>query len=135
MENNITDQVMKIITDAEEGIANPLDSYIMLKMHKDAVEDALKQLKPLALSEAQRYGKGEHNHPLNVKFQVKQGGGRYDFSNVTAHSEILKQLKRIEDLAKQAYKQNTPLVIQDTGEFIEIPNFKSNEDSIAMTKI
>lgn len=75
------DFAIQVTNNLMEGLADPLKVHLQVK----CMEDIIKQLtsntvyKDIVLTEAQKYGKSFEQH--NAKFEIKEMGVKYDYSN------------------------------------------------------
>lgn len=133
-----------LISRLENGEADPLKIHLQIK----SAEDLIKQLndnrvyKSYLLDAAEKMG-GKSFEFGNAKFEIKEVGTKYDYSQCadtvlseleTKAAEVNEQLK-----ARQKFLQTVPisgmtLVIEETGETITVyPPAKSSTTSVAVT--
>ena len=136
------DMVCSLLEKAEEG--EELESYCTLKQYKRLIEDAIKQVEPMALDKCEQHS--PNNTPFtNNGFEIqKRNGGRYiDFSNVPEVTEKEKELKGYKEQIKHAFigleKGATMLMDQQMilhdGEMVNLPEWKYRKDSITVKKL
>ena len=134
--------VCDLLEKAEEG--SELESYCTLKELRKLLDDAIKQVEPMAMSKCEQHS--PNNSPFtNSGFEIqKRNGGRYiDFSNVPEVAEKEKELKGFKEVLKHALigveKGATMLMdekmILHDGEMVNIPQWKFRKDSITVKKL
>jgi len=127
--------IEKLISDALNGDADPLDAFISLRTIKKQVEDALKQVEDAAMIEAAKYGKSfEHN---GYKIGLKDGSKRFTYKGVEAWDDVEAQKKKIEELLKMSWANNEKGIqsVTDDGEVIPVPKVSYGKSSITLEKI
>lgn len=99
---------IQVTNNLMEGLADPLKVHLQVK----CMEDIIKQLtsnsvyKDLVVTEAQKYGKSFEQ--FNAKFEVKEMGVKYDYSN--CGDPILRDLEdKLADIEKQLKDRQTML--------------------------
>lgn len=108
---------IQVANNLMEGMADPLKVHLQVK----CMEDIIKQLtsnsiyKTMVLSEAQKYGKTFDQH--NAKFEIKEMGVKYDYSNCNdpVYNELQDKLAALESEIKfrQAFLKAIPLSGQE----------------------
>lgn len=121
-------QTAQEIIDNLSETGNPLEVMIKLKAFKNIVDSAIKQVEEDSITEADKYGKGEHKI-MNVGFQVKDGSRRYDFTNDSTYNDLKQQLKDREAFLKGITKE---MVDPETGELIQPPVINYTKESITV---
>ena len=122
----------EIADKAIEGHVDPLIAYAELKAYKQEIEEALKELEPIALEESEKYGKSFELH--GIKFERRNGATRYDFKHIEKWQNLNTQLKNFEKTSKQALaasKQGAYYVDAD-GEPVQCPRVMYNKDSLVV---
>lgn len=134
--------VVKILNKAEDG--EELESFCILKQIKKLVDEALKQVEPLAMDSCDLHA--PNNTPfINSGFEIqKRNGGRLvDFSNVTEVSTKETELKTLKEKLKHAFEglekgttmlSGEQMVLSD-GELVNLPTWKNKKDSIVVKKL
>ena len=120
----------KIADKAIEGHSDPLIAYAELRAYKTEIEEALKELEPVALEESAKYGKSFELH--GIKFERRNGATRYDFMHIERWQHLNTQLKNFEKSSKQAWaasKQGAHYV-DGNGEEVQCPRVMYNKDSL-----
>lgn len=136
------DLVCSLLEKAEEGYE--LESYCTLKELRKLLDDAIKQVEPMALDKCEQHS--PNNTPFtNNGFEIqKRNGGRYiDFSNVPEVVQKEKELKGYKEQIKHAFvgleKGATMLMDQQMilhdGEMVNLPEWKYRKDSITVKKL
>lgn len=66
------------------------------------------------------------------KLEYREGAGRYDYSTNPEHKKLQEQIKAIEEQMKAAHKLYLQgrSIVDDNGEVVPIPAYKSNKPSI-----
>jgi len=136
------DLVCNLLEKAEEG--SELESYCTLKELRKLLDDAIKQVEPLAMDKCEQHAP-DNSAFTNNGFQIqKRNGGRYiDFSNVPEVAEKEKELKGFKEILKHALigleKGATMLMdekmILHDGEMVNVPEWKFRKDSITVKKL
>ena len=111
----------EIADKAIDGHSDPLIAYAELKAYKQEIEEALKELEPIALEESEKYGKSFELH--GIKFERRNGATRYDFKHIERWQDLNTQLKNFEKSSKQALaasKQGAHYV-DGNGEEVQCP--------------
>ena len=117
---------------ALNGDTSPLKAYIECKTIEKLLKDVMSGLHEAAITEAETYGKGEHE-AHGAKFQVKNGAARYDFKGVSAWAQLKEELTAIELQGKALVKAGKlNMADGDTGEMIELPLQTFTRDSITI---
>jgi uncharacterized protein involved in exopolysaccharide biosynthesis len=105
----------------DAGDESPLKALIKLRALHDAVGAAIKELQDAATEEAERYGRDD-SVLYGVKFQVRGGSTRYDYSHDPVWAEIKASETAVADQrkAREAFLKTLQkdMVDPDTGEFI-----------------
>lgn len=95
-----------VINSAKEGLINPLKLHLQVK----CLEDLIKQItsnpdyKELTIDEAYKYGKTFEQH--NAKFEIKEMGVKYDFTNCgdPIMTDLLEQQATLDAQIKERQK-------------------------------
>lgn len=93
-------QAQLMVDDVEEGIIAPLDALAKLTWLSAAVEQAIKQIRPLALDEASMYPRASFAD-YGAEYQVKETGIRYDYSQFEEWRQCNEQLDAMKLELKQ----------------------------------
>ena len=78
--SEIQKQVTALVGQVEDGVINPLRAYGLLSALEKMAGDAKKELTDAAITEAMKYPEKEIGL-YGAKFQIKESGVKYDFSN------------------------------------------------------
>lgn len=126
----------------DEGQASPLTLQLQMKCMEDVIKSVStnERYSAALLEEAQKNGKQFDYH--NAKFQVKEAGTKYDYSN--CGDPILSELEAESEKAstklkdRQKFLQNAPTegvdIITNDGEVTKVfPPSKSSTTTIAVT--
>lgn len=135
--------VTSVVESLKEGAADPLKVHLQVKNTEDLVKQITdsKEYRAILLDEAAKYGKSFER--FNAKFETKEVGTKYDYSNCNDPEYI--RLSEEADKAKKAlsdrekFLKNMPsegidILDTGTGETYRIyPPVKSSTTSIAVT--
>jgi len=115
------------------GEKDALEAYIELKKIADTATAIMKEIKPDALTEADKYD-GKTFQAFGAQIEKRNGGGVWSFKHLQDWNEINKKKKEVEDLHKTAYKLKgqEAIINPDTGEIIEPAEYKPNADTISI---
>jgi hypothetical protein len=134
--------VCELVDKAEEG--SELESYCTLKELRKILDDAIKQIEPLAMDKCELHS--PNNTPFtnaNFEIQKRNGGRSIDFSNVPEVSVKETELKTLKEKLKHAFMglengatmlSGEQMVLSD-GELINKPSWKYRKDSITTKKL
>lgn len=133
MIDNLKIQIEDLCIIAENGDICPLDTYISFKELSEYLNDRIEVIKPMALKEAAKY-KGDSNGYCGYIVDVREMGGKYDYSNVEQIVKLKEQIKELEKASQNAYKISLHggLVITGDGEEIQPAIYKPGTISIAL---
>lgn len=133
MIENLKTQIDDLCQIAENGDICSLDTYINFKELADFLNDRIDALKPMALKEAEKY-KGDANGYCGYLIDVREMGGKYDYSNIEQIVKLKEQIKELEKASQNAYKislQGGAIVTGD-GEEVQPAIYKPGTVSIAL---
>jgi hypothetical protein len=133
------DFAQSVINSLKEGHTDPLKVHLQVK----CLEDIVKQLtthpeyKDLALEEASKHGKSFELH--NAKFEIKEAGVKYDYSNCgdPVYNDLAEKLAELEKEIKdrqaflKAVKPGTEILVEDEI-VILYPPVKTSTTSITV---
>lgn len=127
----------------KSGEINPLDMATRLRYIVDVCEQAIKQIQPECVSEAEKYDKKEKIVFNNAKVQVAETGVKYDYEGTddpvwkelnVQEKAFAKDRKKREDFLKTITK---PMAVADEstgGEMVTInPPAKTSSRSVKIT--
>ena len=116
-----------------DGEADALSAYIALKEIEKDLADALKKVQPLALEAAQNYGEKTFE-VFGAKVTVKNGAGRWGFGHIPQYNEAKERLKKLEELAKQAYNSKSMGmdVVDEDGVIVEPAEYTEGQETISI---
>lgn len=97
--SDIQNQVTALVGQVEDGVINPLRAYGLLAALEKMAGDAKKELTEAAITEAMKYPEKEIG-VYGAKFQIKEAGVKYDFSNDPEWCDYQEQI----DLVKAQQK-------------------------------
>jgi hypothetical protein len=133
------DFAQSVINSLKEGLTDPLKVHLQVK----CLEDIVKQLtthpeyKDLTLEEASKHGKSFELH--NAKFEIKEAGVKYDYSNCgdPVYNVLAEKLAELEKEIKdrqaflKAVKPSTEILVEDEV-VILYPPVKTSTTSITV---
>ena len=133
------DFAQSVINSLKEGHTDPLKVHLQVK----CLEDIVKQLtshpeyKDLTLDEASKHGKSFELH--NAKFEIKEAGVKYDYSNCgdPVYNELAQKMAELEKEIKdrqaflKAVKPGTEILVEDEV-VILYPPIKTSTTSITV---
>ena len=121
--NDITNNVI-------QGMTDPLIAYAELKEYKRDIDQAIKDIEPIALEESEKYGKSFELH--GIKFERRNGSTRYDFKHIEQWQMMHQELKNFEMQSKQALAamKHGANYIDENGEQIPVPKITYTKDSL-----
>jgi len=113
-----------------QGITDPLIAYAELKQYKREIDQALKDIEPIALEESEKYGKSFELH--GIKFERRNGATRYDFKHIEEWQMLHQELKKFEMQSKQALAalKHGANYIDEHGQQIPVPKLTYAKDSL-----
>lgn len=130
--NFVNEQINERVKKVNSGDDSALMQYIELKRISKALETALKEIQSEALSEAEKYGKGELLRN-GASVSVRATAGRWDFKHIPEWIKSKAEIERVEGKYKSLYKSKefgTIPVDEETGEILEMPIFTQGGDAI-----
>lgn len=133
------DFAQSVVNGLKEGLSDPLKVHLQVK----CMEDLIKQItshpdyKDLTLDEAAKYGKSFEHY--NAKFEIKEMGVKYDYSNCgdPIYNQLANELAELEKKVKdrqtflKAVQPGTELLIEDEV-IILYPPVKTSTTSITV---
>lgn len=134
--------VCELVDKAEEG--SELESYCTLKELRKILDEAIKQIEPLAMDKCDLHA--PNNTPFtnaNFEIQKRNGGRSIDFSNVPEVAVKETELKTLKESLKHAFEglekgttmlSGEQMVLSD-GELVNKPSWKYRKDSITTKKL
>ena len=113
-----------------QGVTDPLIAYSELKEYKREIDQAIKDIEPIALEESEKYGKSFELH--GIKFERRNGATRYDFKHIEQWQMMHQDLKKFEMQSKQALAamKHGANYIDEHGEQIPVPKVTYSKDSL-----
>ena len=133
------DFAQSVVNGLKEGLSDPLKVHLQVK----CMEDLIKQItshpdyKDLTLNEAAKYGKSFEHY--NAKFEIKEMGVKYDYSNCgdPIYNQLAEELAELEKKVKdrqaflKAVQPGTELLIEDEV-IVLYPPIKTSTTSITV---
>lgn len=127
-----------------EGEVSPLEAAAKLRSIKEVIELTLKDIKvnEIIISEIEKYGKGENPSAFGAKFQVKETGVKYDFSQcndpiwnrLKAEADAISEKMKEREKYLKIIKEPKTEIDNETGEVYEIlPPLKTSTTSYSIT--
>ena len=134
--------VCELVDKAEEG--SELESFCTLKELRKILDEAIKQIEPLAIDKCELHS--PNNTPFTnngFEIQKRNGGRSIDFSNVPEVAVKETELKTLKESLKHAFegleKGATMLsgdqMVLSEGELVNKPRWKYRKDSITVKKL
>ena len=135
------DFAQSVVNGLKDGLSDPLKVHLQVK----CMEDLIKQItshpdyKDLTLDEAAKYGKSFEHY--NAKFEVKEMGVKYDYSNCgdPIYNQLAEELAELEKKVKdrqaflKAVQPGTELLIEDEV-IVLYPPIKTSTTSITVNQ-
>lgn len=133
MIENIRKQIDEICELAEQGERCPLATYIEFKGIVELIDSLMDYIKPMALKEAEKY-KGDANGYLGYSVDVREVGGKYDYSHIDEIVSLKERIKELEKASQNAYKigLNKGMVVNGDGEEVIPANYKPGTTAIVL---
>ena len=127
------EDIKKQVIDAKNGDIDALKLFIELTQIKKFIDKQLDEIKPDAIENAEKYGRGEH-YKFGCHFTVKSSPGRWNFKMIEEWKKAKKHLTEIEDKHKTAFKNYEKNLITATtdAELVELPEYKAGTDTISL---
>lgn len=134
--------VQGVVTSLINGEADPLKVHLQVKNTEDLIKQIIsdEKYRELCLGEAQKYGKSFDRY--NAKFEIKEVGTKYDYSNCNdpylsdlqaQADKVNEELKKRQDWLKKAPESGVIVTNGDTGETTTVyPPSKTSTTSIAV---
>lgn len=116
---------LELANQVEQGVVNPLDSYIALKKAQDELTEALKIVQPFALNEAEKYGQKSFE-AFGAKIELRNGASTYKFCGHILSLE--EKLKKLKEMSKQG-----EFADPETGEIIEKASKIEGKSTLAVS--
>ena len=110
-------KIADIVEQVEEGNSSALESYILIQDLEKEMKRAKDQIKDLAIEEAEKEGAKTFERSGRV-VTISDGRRSWKYPNTHQVSELQKQLKATQEMAKQAKITGKP-VFDENGEQIE----------------
>jgi hypothetical protein len=130
--NFVNEQLSSRVNKVIDGDENALMQYIELKRIAKTLETAIKEIQADALSEAEKYGKGEFLRN-GASVSVRATAGRWDFKHIPEWIKTKAEIERVEKKYKALYNSKdfgTIPVDEETGEILPMPVFNAGCDTI-----
>lgn len=89
----------EIAEKAQSGTIDPLKAYVDLKMMEAELQQALKSVQPLAISEADKWAEKSFQY-AGVIIEKRAAPATWDYSGVRAYAEAKERLSYVEQIAK-----------------------------------
>lgn len=130
---NLKTQIDDLCKIAENGDICPLETYISFKELAEYLSDRIDVLKPSALKEAEKY-KGDVNGYNGYIVDVREVGGKYDYSHIEEIAQLKERIKELEKASQNAYKigLNGGAVVNGDGEEVIPAHYKSGTTAIVL---
>lgn len=135
MLKNYKIEIAEALDKIEGGEADALQHFTAWKEQADFIQEALKQIKDLALQEFERYG--EKSITLNgFEITKRNGFSTYDLSANPDYKNAKAEADRIGKILKQASKMGKAIVDEESGECWQPCPIKSgSSDSLVIKPV
>ncbi len=135
---NLSDQTIQkvadLIFDADNGDVSYLDLYLALHRINRSTDEFMRQIKPDAILEAEKYGSKVFEHK-GFSILVKNDPTRWSFDNCTSIVKKQQEIDNLKDLAKKAADVGAMSIVTDDGEIIEPATRIYGAQNISVKKI
>lgn len=132
--SNMIEQLTDVEHRVKEDDDYALDTLVALKTLEKVVKNIKDSVEEYALDEFDMYGEKtvkKRGHTI-----IKQEGrGRYNYSKYEGYMDKKKSLKEVEEKMKAAYKTNSTIVDEDTGEVIPPAEFNPGKTVLAVKEV
>lgn len=124
-------ELMDVVDGVERGSRSALLAYAEMKRFADIASQAVKQIEPIAMEEAIKYGENEFE-THGFKFQIRNGATRYSYKNIPEWQEANEKVKDVEERYKAAFvaRQKGLLTASEDGEEMILPEITRSKDSL-----
>ncbi len=132
---------IKIISELESGMINPLDLLKQIKCFEKVIEQTKDTLSKMAREEAEKYGTKNFEFK-GVKIELAEVGTKYDYShcNDFVMAKVSEDLAKLNETKKQretflkSLKEPISLIDEESGDVFQIlPPVKSSSSSLKIT--
>jgi len=114
-----------------EGFQNPLQRFILAKRTSEFLESYMAELKPAALTEAEKHGKG--TSVFNSKIDIRSTGARYDYEKDPVYADMAEKLKVRKELLDLALKSKDQIFDGEGTEVPRVPMKSAGTTTLAIT--
>jgi len=118
-----------LVHSVENGEANSLEVFAVIKKIEKMFKEAKDKLDPYAIEDAEKQGKSSFV-AYGQAFEIRNGGRTFDFKGIKEYEDAKKKLKDVEEKYKQAYlsKEKGLMVASGDAEEMQLPTvtFKKN---------
>jgi len=118
-----------LVFSVENGDANSLEVFAVIKKIEKMFKEAKEKLDPYAIEDAEKEGKSSFV-AYGQAFEIRNGGRTFDFKGIQEYEDAKKHLKDIEEKYKQAYlsKEKGLMVASADAEEMQLPivTFRKN---------
>lgn len=124
-------ELMDVVDGVERGSRSALLAYAEMKRFADIASQAVKQIEPIAMEEAIKYGEKEFE-THGFKFQIRNGATRYSYKHIPEWQEANEKVKDVEERYKAAFiaRQKGLLTASEDGEEMILPEITRSKDSL-----
>lgn len=131
---DIISEIITKVQKAEDGDIDALLAYVELKRVAKVLEDSLKQIQPLALSEANKYGQKSFK-AFGSTITLKANPGQWKYEGCPDVLSASKNLKALQESAKDAYKLAVKGQIMVDSDSVIVPpaSYTPGADSISVS--
>lgn len=126
------EEILKLVSDVENGDINPLEALTKVKELEDLVKDAKAKISEDAITEYEKHGeKTVDIYGYEISYTAS---GRYTYSNNNDWVNIDNSRKELEKKMQAAYKAAMTMLDEATGEMIPAAEYKANKPSLRLKK-
>lgn len=122
----------QLVQEVIDGNLDPIEGYAILKENEQFLQKCINEIKDLALDEARKYDQKTFKN-YGYKFEFKNGGALYDYSNIEEIKELEDKLKIMKKEAQNRCKTKHQILSED-GEILPKPIVKYRSDSLSIKK-
>lgn len=125
----------ELTQNAIDGIENPFIALSQLKKLKSDIDEAIKNVEPIAIQEAEKEDKNFEYKGL--KIELRQGRKVWNFKKLDEWSTYNKELKDCEERYKAAYSNFEKGLISANkdGEVLELPEVTYTKSSLIIKNL
>lgn len=132
---DIISDIIRKLQAAEDGEIDALLAYIELKRIFNVLEASIKQIQPLALAEANKYGEKSFK-AFGASITLKSNPGQWKYEGCDDVLLAAENLKKLQENSKNAYKLaiKGQVVVDDDSVIIPAAQYTPGADSISISE-